>query len=201
MRFWHLDLNEDEDLIVDERPHWVILVSPIAQLVLFVLVVVLAIRFASSLPWWTIAFPAAVLLLMLGRFGIRVAKYRSSHLIVTTERLIYVSGAIRRSVREIPILQISNLTSSQSLFERLWRCGSLQVEHAGEGGSDSFVSIRRPDRIVRMISAQISRRSSIMGRGGVSVIDELSKLAQLRKEGSISDEEYDHVKSKLLNQI
>lgn len=201
MRYWHLDLNEDEDLVVDERPHRVILVLPIFQLVLFLFLAALSIRFASSLPWWTILFPLAILLLILGRMGIRIAKYRASHLIVTTQRLIYVSGALRRRVREIPILQISNLTSSQRVFDRLWRCGSLQVEHAGEGGMDSFASIRRPDRIVRIISAQISRRSSLVGRSGFSVIDGLSKLAQLRKEGSISEQDYDYVKSKLLNQI
>lgn len=201
MRFARLDLNEDEDLIVDQRPHWLIVVLPIFQLLVFLVLAALAIRFASSLPWWTILFPCAILVFILGRLTARIAKYRASHLIVTTERLIYVSGVLRRRVREIPILQISNLTFAQRLFERLWRCGSLQIEHVGERGTDTFPGIRRPDRIVRMISAQISRRSSASSVSGPSVIDELTKLAQLLKDGSISEQEYDQVKSKLLNQI
>jgi len=162
----------------------------------------LAIVTLSSLPSWTLFFPLALLLVLLGRLGLRIAKYKASHLIITTERLVYIDGTLGRRVTEIPIGQISNLSYSQKILDRVLGFGALEVDHSGEDGGDVFKYVGRPDRIVKLISSQISRYSSARGAGkAFSPIDELSKLAELRQAGSITQDEYEMAKSRLLNQI
>lgn len=202
MAFWHFDLNEDEDLVLDLKPHWSVLLVPIFQLLLLTVLTALGIVILSFLPSWTLFFPLAVLVVLICRLGLRIVKYRASHLIITTERLIYINGAIGRRVREIPIGQISNLSYSQKMLDRILGFGALEVDHSGENGKDIFNYVRRPDRIVRLTSSQISRHSPARGIGNsFSPIDELSKLAGLRQAGSITQDEYEMAKSRLLNQI
>lgn len=202
MAFWHFDLNEDEDLVVDQKPHWSVLLVPVFQLLLLTVLTVSGVAILSFLPSWTLWLPLAVLVILTCRLGLRIVKYKASHLIITTERLIHINGAIGRRVREIPIGQISNLSYSQRMLDRMLGFGALEVDHSGENGKDIFNYVRRPDRIVRLTSSQISRHSQVRGIGNsLSPIDELSKLAELRQAGSITQDEYDMAKSRLLNQI
>lgn len=199
---WQMQLNDNEDLVIDQIPHWSLFIFSLAQVLLIIIVSVVAINMLSGLPVWTLVFPIAVLLLGFLKVLSRLAKYRFTHLIVTTERLIDVQGVFRRRIREIPIRQISNLTSSQRLLERLYRCGSLRVEYSGEIGHDDFAYVRRPDRIVRFLSGRISsgfQQSSDLPRR--SPLDELVKLEELRNRGTLSEQEYDRAKSRLLDQL
>lgn len=196
----HIDLNETEDLVVDQRPHWSFVAGPLLQFVLVLVIATVAIVLMSSLPWWTIVFPGIVVAAVAVRLVSRWVRYRATRLTVTTERLIFSSGVFGRKVREIPVRKISNLTLIQKLAERLFRSGSFVVEHSGDTGRDEFVYVRRPDLIVRFLSAQVNKHSSSAG-SGYSAADELSKLAELHRAGSISLEDYERAKIRLLNQI
>ncbi|NNN18488.1 MAG: PH domain-containing protein [Acidimicrobiaceae bacterium] len=199
---WRFDLNEDEDLVVDQRPHWSMLAPPLIQLIVLVVLATLGIVLLSFMAYWTIFIPLVLFLFLLVRLVLRLAKYRGSHLIVSTERLIYISGVIGRRVQEIPISQISNLSFRQTLFERLFGFGSLEVDHAGEDGRVLIRLVRRPQLIVRLLSSQMSRRLTAGDAvKSFSPVDQLAKLAELRRAGSITDVEYESAKSKLLDQI
>ena len=202
MALWHFDLNEDEDLVIDQKPHWIMLVAPTVQLLLLVSLTALGVILLPFLPSWAMLLPLAVFIFLAVRFGTRLGRYKASRLIVTSERLISSGGLLVRRVKEVPIAQISNLSYSQRLGERVLQFGSLQVDHSGESLHDVFNFVRRPERIVRLVSSQISRRS--LGSGQTrshSPLDELSKLATLRRDGSITQDEYEAAKSRLLNQI
>ena len=202
MALWRFELNEDEDLVIDQKPHWSMLMTPIVEVAVVVAGAVLGIIYVSFLPSWTILFPLALLVFLLGRFGLRFAKYKTSRLIVSNERLIFVSGVLGRRSQEIPISQISNLSFSQKLSSRILGCGLLEVDHSGEHGKAAFQYVRRPERIVRLVTSQISRRSSIQGVSkAYSPLDELTKLAHLMQAGSITQDEYDLAKSRLLDQM
>ncbi len=202
MALWQFELNEDEDLVIDQKPHWSMLMAPIVEVAVVVAGSVLAIIYVSFLPSWTILFPLALLVFLLGRFGFRFAKYKASRLIVSNERLIFVSGVLGRRSQEIPISQISNLSFNQKLSSRILGYGLLEVDHSGEHGKTTLQYVRRPGRIVRLVTAQISRRSSIQGVSkAYSPLDELTKLAHLMQSGSITQAEYDVAKSRLLDQI
>lgn len=202
MKNWQLELNDQEDLIIDQHPHPSFLLSSILQVLFVIVLSLLAVAIFSTLPLWTILIPVGVIGLSILNLLLKFLKYKSSHLIITTERLIDVKGIMGRRVREIPIYQITNLTSSQSLLERFLNCGSLRVEYSGEIGHDDFFHVRRPERIVRFLGSRpASRPPTSTGVPRVSPLDELVKLEELRNRGTLSEQEYDRAKSRLLDQI
>lgn len=202
MKKWQLELNDREDLVLDQYPHPIFLLSPTLQTLLVIVLSSVAAAIFSGLPLWTVLIPVGVLCMSLLNLLTKYIKYKSSHFIVTTERLIDVKGTMSRRVREIPIHQITNLTSSQSLLERLLDSGSLRVEYSGEIGHDDFLHVRSPEKIVRFLGARSSAGlSSSVGLSRVSPLDELVKLEELRNRGTLSEQEYDRAKSRLLDQI
>ncbi len=115
-------LSEDEELIYDLRPHWWTLVLPALATVVAAAGVVLA---WVVVPAGDLQQPArtvvglvglAVLAAVVGR---RVLRWLTTHLVLTTERLIFRSGVVARFGREIPLERVNDVTVSQSLFERL----------------------------------------------------------------------------------
>lgn len=200
--FLGFDLREDEDLVLEQRPHWIMMVAPVAELMLFIVIVAAGITVLSSLPSWTLVIPLSVFLVLVARFGIRAGRYRFSRLIITNERLVAIAGIFVRRVNEIPVAQVSDLSYEQRFIERLLRFGTLKVEHSGDRGQIEVPMVRSPERIVRLISSQISRGSlRKAGARDYSPLDELSKLAALRRDGSITHDEYEAAKSRLLKQI
>src|SRR5215217_2663496 len=93
----------------------------------------------------------------------RVLRWATTHLVLTTERLIFRSGVVAKFGREIPLERISDVTFSQSLFERLIGAGDLLLESAGEHGQSRFSNIRDPEavqlEIYRQMEANDRRRA------------------------------------------
>lgn len=203
MKRWHFELNDHEDLIFDQRLHWWYFAPLLVYEVVLLVLTYIGVSVFAKLPWWLILLPASIFVVLTLRLVYRWGRYRSSHLILTTDRLVDASGVIGRRVREFPVRQISNLDSSQSLFERIAGFGSVAVESPGEGSLERLVYVRKPERVKNLISAQISRLNTrnVGGSSPRSAVDELTKLADLRRDGSISQQEYDLAKQKLLNQI
>src|SRR4029450_11409286 len=93
----------------------------------------------------------------------RVARWATTHFVLTTERLIFRSGLVAKFGREIPLERINDVTFSQSLFERLIGAGDLLVESAGEHGQPTFSNTPAPEavqlEIYRQMEANDRRRA------------------------------------------
>ena len=118
----------------------------------------------------------------------RYAVWATTHLVLTSDRLIYRSGVIAKRGIEIPLERINTVFSSQSVFERLLRCGDLVVESGGERGRQSFADIPGPGAVQNEIYRQMEANNNRMyqGRGsagGLSVVEQLEKLDDLRRRG------------------
>ena len=159
-------LSEDEELIYDLRPHWLTLVVP----ALITLVVVVAVGAAwVVVPAGDLQQPARLAVGLLGLAVLlatvvgRVARWATTHFVLTTERLIFRSGVVAKFGREIPLERINDVTFSQSLFERMIGAGDLLLESAGEHGQSRFSNIRDPEavqlEIYRQMEANDRRRA------------------------------------------
>ena len=93
-------------------------------------------------------------------------------------------------------------------MERVLGSGDLGIESAGEGGRQTFANIRKPNMVQAEIYAQKEgfeerrlRRIGSMGTNAapVSVADEIAKLDALRKQGVITEAEFQAMKMELLN--
>ncbi|MEX2280469.1 MAG: SHOCT domain-containing protein, partial [Acidimicrobiia bacterium] len=86
----------------------------------------------------------------------------------------------------------------QSLIERAIRSGDLVIESAGETGQSRYADIPDPEGLQSLIYQQREARTVSLRRGGSSVSEELSGLAELRDRGVLSEEEFEAQKRRLL---
>ncbi|HEX2069696.1 MAG TPA: PH domain-containing protein [Actinomycetota bacterium] len=198
-------LAENEQLILDLRPHWISLVLPVGATVLIVGGVVAALAYTpDSWPNWVAwaAVVVGVILLLAYPFRFFI-DWITSHFVVTSDRLIHREGWFAKRSMEIPLENINDVRFNQSVFERVIKAGDLTIESAGEFGQQNFTDIRDPEQVQKVIyetSEANSQRMYTGGRPSSSVADELSKLDRLRDEGVISNEEFEAQKARLLEQ-
>ena len=122
--------------------------------------------------------------------------------IITNERLVIREGLIARRGKEIPLERIDNVSFSQTVGERILRSGDLIVESAGEGGQSRYTDIPQPEETQSMIyRIREARILALEGGGNRSSADEISKLADLRDQGVITEEEFEKKKRRLLDDI
>lgn len=196
-------LNDHEDVVLDLRPHWWFLSKPAFALVAaIVLVAVVSANFDGPGPLLAL-IPLAVALVW---FAARYAKWATTNFVVTTDRLIYRSGVLAKHGKEIPLERLNDISFHQGVWERIIGAGDLMIESGGERGQQTFTDISRPshvqNEIYRQIEAQQARDAQRFGGvGGLSVVEQLEKLDELRRRGVISQAEFDAKKAKLLDQL
>jgi uncharacterized membrane protein YdbT with pleckstrin-like domain len=71
---------------------------------------------------------------------------------ITNQRLTIQTGILSRDVHQTRLERIQNVNSSQSLFERLLRIGTVEFDTAGESQFDfAFRGVGHPGQIVRTV--------------------------------------------------
>jgi uncharacterized membrane protein YdbT with pleckstrin-like domain len=197
-------LNDDEEVVLDLRPHWVFMTWPTVALVGSL---VLALFAATKTGSDFVIFPTlAVVVVALVWFLWRFARWRTTNLIVTSDRMIVREGVISKRGREIPLEHINDITVTQHLFERALGAGDLHIESAGERGQEVFHDCPRPPRVQNEIYRQMDdagardaeRRSD---RRELSPLEQIEKLDEMRQRGVISQAEFDAKKAQLLDRM
>ena len=202
-------LNDNEEVVLDLRPHWIYMVQPVlavvGAIILGVVILDLDISFTK--------IPAAVVVLgCLVWFGIRYMKWSSTNFVVTTDRVIHRVGVISKHGIEIPLDRINTVFFHQSVFERLIGAGDLGIESAGERGSETFEDVRKPaivqNEIYRQMEADANQRygggrhaAPTQPDPGSSIPEQIEKLDELRRKGVISEQEFAAKKADLLNRM
>ena len=128
-------LATNERVVIHKHPHWKMLFFP----VLVFLVTVAAGAFLASLvseqswhlaAWIAIGVVAAVLFVWLT--VIPLIRWRTTHFVVTTQRVLVREGVLSRSGIDIPMSRINSVQFRHSFFQRLLGCGTLVVESASD---------------------------------------------------------------------
>ena len=152
-------LGPGEELYLDSRPNWSYLFWPSVFTVL-----VLAACVAVVVVWTGAPIVACLVLLGVGvaalvYLGARYLGWRTTTFVVTSQRIVYRTGVLRRTGREIPIGRVQDVTYHQSIVERIVRAGSLTVESAGRNGQDPFPDISKPDQVQSLINRVVAQSS------------------------------------------
>jgi len=196
-------IHEDEEVLLEARPHWSLLVGPslVATVVLAGSVAIYVTW--SAAPRWFDWVLLGVTVVAVCRFLARLVGWRSTDLVVTTMRVIYRRGVVRRSAREDLISRIQDVSYVQTLLERMIGKGELSVQSAGGRGEAPFENVRHPAVVQGLINRTIeeSRRHDSGGDaevGPVAVADELERLSTLHRRGVITDVEYIRLKEELV---
>src|ERR687891_193545 len=190
-------LADHEELVLDIRPHWIALVGPAVVLLLVIVAEILLFIYFDppSAVRWLVLVSGAVLLIA---YAVRTfLAWITSHFVVTTDRVIHRSGWLAKRSMEMPLERINDVTFTQTVFERIVGAGSLRIQSGSEHGQNHFRDIRSPEDVQKLIY-EMSEANEV--RGG-SPLDEIERLARLREQGLLSDEEFETQKRRLLGRL
>jgi len=196
-------VHDDEEVLLDARPHRSLLVGPsVVAIVVLAGSVAIYVMWSAAPRWFEWVLLGATVAAVC-RFFSRFVEWRSTDLVVTTMRVIYRRGVVRRSGREILISSIQDVSYVQTLLERMIGKGQLSVQSAGGRGEAPFENVRHPAVVQGLINRMIeeSRRHDPGGDaevGPVAVADELERLSALHRHGVITDTEFVRLKRELL---
>ena len=129
-------LADDEEVVAHLHPHAIAVVWPVVRLLL----IVGAASFGAALvPGGEFQQPVrlAVLAVALALVVVAVVgpllRWRTTHHVVTTHRVLHRSGVLTRRGRDVALARVTDVSSAQTLWERVLRTGTLSVASAGEG--------------------------------------------------------------------
>ena len=201
-------LSDGEIIITSFRPHWKLLFIPF--LWFLAALVVLGVAFALNWINGTILLVIAVALVIAALWLVvrPLVDWWTTRYVLTNERLITRTGLIAKSGVEIPLERITNVNFSASMFERMLGAGDLLIESAGSAGQSKFANIPNPDdfqtllyKIREQRSIELSGSSAPTGEFKPHAADSIQKVADLRDQGLITEEEYQEKRKKLLDEI
>ena len=210
-------LADDEDVVVNLRPHWAVIVLPVlaglGALVVGSIVYGLVPGGFLQEPMRlaVIGLTLAVVAWLAAR---PVLRWATTRLLITNQRLLWRRGLLARHSREIPLERLSDVTVSQSLGERLFGLGDLVVQPVGEVTRLTVADLPHPERVLEAINRQVQAREvrhggstppwpspARVGAPGGSVVQQLQHLAELRDRGVIDPREFQRIKEDLLRQL
>lgn len=139
-------LAEDEEVISRLHPHWKMLFWPV---VIFLVAVGAGAYGAAVTDSATLRYViiAAVVLVVVIFTLLPVLRWRTTHFVVTSHRVLIRRGILSRSGRDVPLSRINDVSFEHSFFERLLGCGTLTVESAGERGQVVLKDVPRVERV------------------------------------------------------
>ena len=193
-------LNDNETIVLDLHPHWWYFVEAALALVASIAfaVVTIAVGWPAAVGWLALA----LIVVSAGWLLSRYTRWRTTNFVVTSGRVIFRHGLFAKAGIEIPLERINSVHFNQSVIERMLGAGDLMIESGSEQGQQRFTDVRNPDRVTNTIHKQMDiNEESMYGgmRGGpTDAASQLEKLEGMLQRGTLSLEEFESQKRKLL---
>jgi hypothetical protein len=220
-------LIENEQLVLELRPHWIALVLPAIVTILVIVGWSLAVSYGPDTGTGrdvTLWGATAIAIFVLIWFPVRrFVAWVTSYFVVTSDRIIHREGWIAKRSMEIPLEAINDVRFRQRVFERVIGAGDLIISSASEFGRQVFGDIRNPEDVQKTIYQQGELNKDRMYRGvgrdsgpavqapatsgattpamsppSASTTGELERLAELRNRGVLTEDEFQSQKKKIL---
>ena len=213
-------LNDGEKLVLNLKPHWWVFAQSSAFVVLALVIAVLL----QAGPGTPVSYVGWVLLVAaLLNLAVVYGKWSTTYFVLSNERLIFRTGVLTKRGVELPIDRIDNINFRQSLFERIIGAGDLLIESAGESGQSRFGNVRKPEAVQNEIYRQIDDRrhgprtapppmapppvaAAEAGPASAApaqdeIATKIRELDALRRQGLVSDEEFETKRRDLLDRM
>lgn len=205
-------LGERENVLLVTHQHWFQLLRNI----LFELFVIIATIIAVTLVWiFSSSGPISaagfvLLLLPLASLLRDVVVWRNHKYVVTNRRVIQIFGVFNKNVTDSSLEKVNDVKMDQSAMGRLFNFGDIEILTASELGINRFTFIGDPIRFkTAMVNAKYQLEQGDQRSFAYPAVEHpamdvprlIQQLDALRKEGSLTEEEFQQKKAKLLDQI
>ncbi len=164
-------LAPDEEIVEHLHPHWLTLIPAVAAFIVICALAGVGIAFlpdsSSNHTAHQVLLLVVIVLALLLLVWLSLApliRWRSTHYVFTTHRVLIRRGVLKHVGRDITLGRISDVAYEQTLADRIFRAGTLHIESAGENGQETLVNIPRANDVQqtlnRLIEADSTRRGS-----------------------------------------
>jgi uncharacterized membrane protein YdbT with pleckstrin-like domain len=151
-------LAEDEEVVRHLHPHWLTLFWP----VVWFLVLVGGASFGMALipagrqqGIVRMLILAAALVLLLAVVLVPLLRWRTTHYVITTHRLLFREGILSRRGRDIGLSRIADVSYRQTLWDRIINSGTLTIESAGDSGATVLKQIPDSEGVQQLLNLMI----------------------------------------------
>lgn len=151
-------LVDGEQVVVHKHPHWKMLGLPVLAFLVTVGVAVYLAALARNLSWAGIAWiviAAVAAVLVVWSTIVPTIRWRTTHFVVTTRRVLVREGVLSRQGIDIPMSRISSVQFRHTIIERMLGCGTLVIESASDEPLE-FDDIPGVERVHSIIYAEMT---------------------------------------------
>ncbi|GGM66135.1 membrane protein [Longimycelium tulufanense] len=151
-------LGDDEYVVVHKHPHWKILVFPVVVFLLTVGVCVYLAALVQDFSWRSIAWIALAVLggvVIIWFTLVPLVRWRTTHFVVTTQRVMAREGVLTRTGIDIPMSRINSVRFQHGLIDRVFGCGTLVVESASDEPLE-FDDIPQVERVHSLLYREVN---------------------------------------------
>lgn len=163
-------LADDEELVQVTRQHWTEMVGEFLVLCLIWIVAGALIWVLPSGEEWSdtglYVVVGAAALASLWFWLLPLLKWRSTMYILTTRRMYKRTGFLTKAGRSIPLIRINDVSFKASLWERMMRYGTLNIQSASEQGMMTLKHVPDPEGLKALIYRQVDEEQQRHRTGG-----------------------------------
>jgi|YNPNPStandDraft_1061719.scaffolds.fasta_scaffold38021_2 uncharacterized membrane protein YdbT with pleckstrin-like domain len=211
MRYEEKLLANGEHIVFITRQHWIVLWYHALINLLMMFALAAGVVFLATLS----AFPPlllalVVLLLPLGRLVLMFLRWWNEQYIVTNRRVIQTEGIVTKRVIDSSLEKVNDVALIQSIWGRLLNYGDIEIMTASEMGVNRMQRIKNP---LSFKTAMLNQKAGL----GIEVAENiiiappssqasghlhlLRQLEELRRQGILTQQEFEQKKKMLLDRL
>jgi uncharacterized membrane protein YdbT with pleckstrin-like domain len=203
-------LANNERIVFRTRQHWIVLAYQAVINLTPALVLGLGILLLAPL-FWPILLASVLLALPVGRFIVFVLKWWNEQHMITNRRVIQTEGMITKHVIDSSLEKVNDVVLTQSVWGRLLNYGDVEIMTASEIGVNKMQRINNPvgfktammDQKAALVVWERSEDATAAARpaSGADIPQLIAQLEDLRKQGIITQAEFDQKKTALMDRL
>lgn len=194
-------LGQNERIVLATRQHWFVLFSNIILEIVLTLVLIVGVTAAVAVNPLA-GFGFVLVLVPLGGMLRDILIWRNREYIVTNRRVIQINGVFSKDVVDSSLEKVNDVKMNQSFLGRMFDYGDIEILTASETGDNLFKRIGDP---IKFKTAMLNSKEK-MGYEGTStqtkraddIPAQIAELDKLRKQGIVTEAEFQKKKTELL---
>jgi membrane protein YdbS with pleckstrin-like domain len=151
-------LSDGERVILHKHSHWKMLLLPYLILLVTLAVGIWLAILVKDESWSAvglIAIGAVALIILVWLFFIPFVRWRTTHFIITTDRVMAREGVVNRTGIDIPLGRINSVRFEHGLVDRIFGCGTLIIESASQEPLE-FDDIPQVEKVHTMLYREVN---------------------------------------------
>jgi uncharacterized membrane protein YdbT with pleckstrin-like domain len=200
-------LGEREKIVLVTRQHWFILVSAIfVELTLILILLAITVSLSVYLTPYALIIVAVgfvIMLLPIATMTGDILNWTSRQFIVTNRRVIQIEGLFDKQVIDSSLEKVNDVKMRQSAFGRVFDYGDIEILTASELGVNLFRRIENP---IQFKTSMLNAKERLEHGEALPEAEEdipalIAKLDELRRQGILTEEEFQQKKAELLARL